>query len=74
MVWLLDYILFQQHHSDALQARLIPEQNSRQGANQLMGSTRHALQDFGHIGQTIVRQMRQRTGAAVEDALHVIEY
>ncbi|MNW09950.1 hypothetical protein D3C71_2070650 [compost metagenome] len=34
----------------------------------------HPLQDFGHIRQPIVGQMRQRTGTAIKDALHVIEH
>ncbi len=39
-----------------------------------MRGTRHALQNFGHIRQTVVRQVRQRAGAAVQNALHVVEY
>jgi hypothetical protein len=36
--------------------------------------SRHPLQDFGHIRQTVVRQMRQRPGTAVENALHIVQH
>lgn len=66
--------LLKENNANPFQPRFIFEQNGRQRPHQFMGGTGHTLQDFGHIRQAVVRQMRQRAGAAVENALHVVQH
>jgi hypothetical protein len=64
--------LLQQDNIYPFQAGFIFEQDSRQGAHQFMGGTRMPG-GFWSYPAGHSRQMRQRAGAAVENALHVIQ-
>ena len=66
--------LLQHHDRDFAQARLVFQQHRRQRGNKLVCSSGHPLQDFRHIRQAVIRQMRQCPGAAVENTLHIVEY
>src|SRR5471030_1576970 len=66
--------LRQQYNVEAFQPWLIFQQRVRQRGQQGVRRAWHPLQDFAHIRQAVIWQMAERTRAAVENALHVIEY
>ncbi|MNP67751.1 hypothetical protein D3C76_1636160 [compost metagenome] len=66
--------LRQQLDVDRNQARLVLDQGVAHGAHQAVRRTGKPLQDQAHVRQAVIRQMLQRTGPAIENALQVVQH